>query len=404
MNETNLERSVLIVTYHFPPYGSVASLRAAYIAQLLAERGWTVHVLHAAPSRNDPRHEGWAEQLEAKGIERYSVVPSSKRLFSLGQRSLSTIRLRHWLRYPFLSAPDFYADWIDHALEGAERFFSGKPINIVLGIAPPLSSAQAADAIARRLDIPLAVDIGELLELVPYRAPSYNGRSPQQVIDLLLRRAAYTTVISRHQKEQILRRTDFLSHEDIGILPHQLCGEVPVTWQEGTHKQYTIVVAAEELHAAILRPLLKILRMHSWLSAVVIGDVAPSIRSAIGQWQLTDRVQIKQKISAEELDAAIAQSGAVVALATTWCSTPTSVVHRAVYAGKPVIIAGEYATTIAADLPQESVAVLPSVSPAALDAALTQLRNGKKPTRIVSDDREVFEREFSRRLGMVMKL
>src|SRR6266571_3575747 len=52
---TSGDRRLLVISYHFPPDGSVGGLRWAGIAKYLARLGWDVCVLTAAPP---PRRNG----------------------------------------------------------------------------------------------------------------------------------------------------------------------------------------------------------------------------------------------------------------------------------------------------------------------------------------------------------
>ncbi|MCX8052088.1 MAG: hypothetical protein N3B17_09385 [Chlorobi bacterium] len=399
MNDRRLERSVLVVAYHFPPHASAASVRAVQLAELLAEREWAVRVLHAAPATHDARHHGWAEMLDQRGIERFVAPPSRKRLPSVaagkpfGSWAMSLLRRR------LSTAADFFADWIETAVAAAARILDEYPVNIVLGIAPPLSAALAAEAIARRWQLPLAVDFGEIVELIPHRTPSYDGRNHEDTVEQLLRSAQYASVISRRQKELLLRRCDFLTHEEIGILPH--AEPMPSNDRHARTSHRQLLLVGEELPMSVLRPLLKVLQNEQGYRLRIAGSLPPSLPRLLQKWQLTERVELDATVTLASLDRWIEGSDAAVVLATPQATTPTAVAWRIATGGVPILAVGEYASTLAEELPPESVVVSRSLDPKSMRAAIEKLCSIAPAVRQRDD---VLDREFSRRLGMAMKL
>lgn len=397
MSQHQLERSILIVAYHFPPLTTAASFRAAHIAMLLAEREWNVCVLHAAPSYEDPTDAAWAAELQARGIEPVAIEPIM--VPTLARHSMLLVRLMHVLRGPFRGVSDHYARWEYHAFHAAERRARQKPFNLVLGIVPPLSVASTAETIARKLGVPFALDLGERLNLLAHRAPSYAGRSQESMIEYLLRKAFYVTVTSRREKELLLRRFDVLTHEEIGILPHRL--QTPSV-NAKLHEGRRLLFVADEIATALVRPVLAAIRNQQNLQLRIAGRAPKSLGKLINAWQLGYRVHYVAGLTPNLLDEWIATSDGAIALATRWCSTPTSVVERIVGAGLPLLAIGELAQAMAGDLPTESIFVAPKARASAVKDALARLLEQELGTPRQQDD--AYEREFSRRLGMVMKL
>jgi hypothetical protein len=397
MSQRQLERSILIVAYHFPPIAAAACLRAAHVAALLAEREWNVCVLHAAPGRDDPTDAAWAAELEECGIERVAIEPVA--VPSLARHSMLRVWLMHGVRSPFRAASDYYARWEQQALIAAEQRARQKPFNLVLGIAPPLSVAHAAEVIARRLGVPFALDLGERLDLLAHRAPSYAGRSQESTLGYLLRKAFYVTVTSRRQKEQLLRRFDVLTHDEVGILPHRGQLPAPNAYGDGGRR---LVLVADEIATALVRPILATVRNQQTLKLSIVGRAPKSLGKLLSSWQLGEHVRHVSGLTSSYLDEWIASSDGALALATRWCTTPSSVIERIVGAGLPLLAIGELAPAMVADLPNERICITPKITTPAVRSALSRLLEMQRGEPRQQD--ESFEREFSRRLGMVMKL
>ncbi len=399
MSEQQLDRTVLLVAYWFPPHARASSIRAAQLARILAGREWRVLVLHADMRRDDVQDAAWAEALEQVGIERYTAAPSRKSLPSLGRRSLSAVLLSRMLRQPFQTAPDYYSDWIESALHAAERIIRQQTVNLVLGVAPPLSAALAADAIARRWNIPFALDIGETIELIPHRAPSYAGRNQASSLEQLLRSALYASVPSRQEKEQLLRHYDFLTHEEIGILPYEDANHTAQTLP-GQGRRLAVVL--EEADPSLLRPLLKVLRSEPQYHLQIATDISPVFERILEKWQLTSRVSVNRILTPVSLDRWLTDSDTLIAYATRMQATPSAIVHRAVSLQRRVLAIGEHAALFTMANPTDSICVVRSNSASAIAAALGSMQ--PVPPSSVQTRDDVLEREFSRRLGMVMKL
>ncbi|MCX7930567.1 MAG: hypothetical protein N2663_07600 [Chlorobi bacterium] len=398
MSQQRLERSVLIVAYHFPPHATAASMRAVQLAELLAQREWAVHVLHAAPAEYQPQAAQWADRLDECGIERYTTAPSYARVLSVAAGKPMAIWSARLLRRPFRTAADFFDDWIDAALAKAEHLLNQQHINIVLGIAPPLSAALAAEAIARRWNVPLAVDFGEIIELVPHRLPSYQGRNHEETVHQLLRSALYASVISRREKEQLLRRCDFLTHEEVGILPHADAVEAP---SHTSAEHCRLLLLGDELPMSVLRPLLKLVQRNSSYRLRIAATVPPSLGKLLQKWHLSDRVELAIEVTTDALDRWFGDSDVALAIATAHVTTPSVMVHRACSAGIPVLITGEYAPLLASLVPPEQVVVERLLQPATFGSTLEKI-SIRRSVRVQTDD--TLAREFSRRLGMAMKL
>jgi hypothetical protein len=399
MSDRQLDRTVLMVSYCFPPHARASSIRAAQIARILAARQWRVLVLSAEPDPDEARDFVWLQELEQLGIECYTAPASRTRLPSLGRHGRAAIRLARMLRQPFHTAPDYFHDWIDSASRVAERIIREHTVNLILGLAPPISAARAADVIARRWSIPLAIDLGEAIELIPHRAPSYDGRNHHDHIEALLRSALYATVPTRGEKEHLLRRYEFLTHEELGILPFEQA-EPRAPAHHGPVQ--SLVVVAEELDTALVRPLLGVVRANQHYHVRIAAETQPSLAKLIHKWRISDRVTIEHGITPQLLDEWFAGQTALVAYATSMRTVPSAVVYRAAQFGVPIVAVGEYASSLVASGVAQQLRVVSTNATKAIAEAIAQLPPRQVLPPPERDDS--LEREFSRRLGMVMKL
>ena len=94
-NETGRERSLLLLTYHFPPSRAVGALRWQKFANYVAERGWALDVITLDPSSIENLDDDRLRELPP-GIRLFGVPEARSRVHSLVRPLLATRRA--WLR------------------------------------------------------------------------------------------------------------------------------------------------------------------------------------------------------------------------------------------------------------------------------------------------------------------
>jgi glycosyltransferase involved in cell wall biosynthesis len=157
-------RRLLVITYHFPPDGSVGGLRWGGLAKYLARGGWEVHIVTAAaqplqhpsgvlvhsprPSRtlNDLYNE-WATRIRARSGPPASAAPlavaaatshpaeppGTSGMLGRMRRNLSTA----------LAFPDYGRGWIVPAARTARALLREQPFDAVVTSGPPHSAHLA---------------------------------------------------------------------------------------------------------------------------------------------------------------------------------------------------------------------------------------------------------------------
>ena len=159
-------RRVLVITYHFPPDGSVGGLRWAGFSKYLARRGWEVHVVTAALSdaptaspgvvvHRCPRRKTLNDHynmtvVQRRGANRGAAAPHEG-------ATPTSLGAPHPLRQPFswlrkglgtsLAFPDVGRGWIVRAGMAARALVRQQGFAAVISSGPP-HSAHLAGLIA----------------------------------------------------------------------------------------------------------------------------------------------------------------------------------------------------------------------------------------------------------------
>ena len=167
---------VLIITYHFPPRPTVASLRPLGLAKYLPEFGWQAVILTAAlPGRPNPQFE------VVETPRRDSTVLSwGKRLFKLDTEQtlmVQTAQLKKKLRIKserspldvLLAAvgevtayPDPQKGWRAYAVEAGKDILRQQDIKAMISSSPPVTSHVIARKLKDEFKIPWVADFRDL--------------------------------------------------------------------------------------------------------------------------------------------------------------------------------------------------------------------------------------------------
>ncbi|MGD9602562.1 MAG: glycosyltransferase [Gammaproteobacteria bacterium] len=135
------DRSILIVSYYFPPYRSVyGTQRISKFAKFLSRRGWNITVLSTTPEPD--------QIIDDQEIERESIA-----IVRLPQATI-----RSDLKNRGMFVPDDYFQWESVAAETAVRLIKEKQISLVLSTAPPYTNLVVGTLAARKTGLPHIVD------------------------------------------------------------------------------------------------------------------------------------------------------------------------------------------------------------------------------------------------------
>ncbi len=238
-------RDVLMVANDFPPVGGAGVQRSLYFAKYLPEHGWRPVVLTvrgvAYPTK-DPtlldelppcveivrteslelRRLLWrlrrfrARSPTAGPTDGAGAGTSSRRLRELGRG------LRRWL-----FVPDDRLLWAPFALRAALRHAHSRPVHAVYATLPAYSSGPLGQIVARRLGVPLVLDLRDPWTLDPYfPAPTaLHAWLNRRFEASCLQAAARIVVISPEMRRRLLVAYPDLSPDRVRVITNGFDGE-----------------------------------------------------------------------------------------------------------------------------------------------------------------------------------
>ena len=163
------ERTVLILTYHFPPTPSVGTVRMGGLTRYLPEFGWSTVVVTPRAGRVDPPTwlvETGDADLTA-GIKRMLRVRSDAALKDAIAGASSPLARPKSARVvdlvkALVAIPDTNRGWIRIAARAASRQVAEGRFGAILSTSPPPSAHVAASRVAARSRLPWVADLRDL--------------------------------------------------------------------------------------------------------------------------------------------------------------------------------------------------------------------------------------------------
>lgn len=156
-------RRLLMVCYHFPPLGGIASLRALRFARHLPETGWEPVVLTPARGRYVlDAGLGWAGRTERTATleprrTSHAVSGSSPGGASTGLATTLRRALSTWLYFP-----DGHVGWYPFALQAGRRLLHERRFDAIFSSAYPVTAHLVARQLKRESGLPWVAEFRDL--------------------------------------------------------------------------------------------------------------------------------------------------------------------------------------------------------------------------------------------------
>ncbi|MCD4723382.1 MAG: glycosyltransferase family 4 protein [Bacteroidales bacterium] len=218
-------KSVLILTYYWPPAGGPGVQRWLKFAKYLEEFGWRAHILTV----RDGTYSALDEQLLKEVPEGIPVYKTRSRdpfriynmlkgkkdgsvsvaLININKEKSLLDRLSMYIRSNFF-IPDARKGWIPFAYKEAMKIISDKNIDMIVTTGPPHSTHLAGLKIKRKIGIKWLADLRD-----PWTTVYYNDMLPRteatkrkdkKYEDYVLGNADVLTVVSPGMKKEFSDR------------------------------------------------------------------------------------------------------------------------------------------------------------------------------------------------------
>ncbi len=218
-------RSVLLVTYYFPPSGGPGVQRMLKFTKYLPDFGWRPVVLTVREDAEYPVRDAslWADVPEATRVVRtgitefyrlYRGLAKPAEPLDISTRARSRGILARTLRQirAGLFIPDGRAGWIPHALVPGRRLAREEGVRAILSSGPPFTALLIGGALGRMTRLPWIADFRDPWTRAPFypERPGIARRIDERCERWVVRNAARTLAVNREILADFLDRYEGL--------------------------------------------------------------------------------------------------------------------------------------------------------------------------------------------------
>lgn len=217
---------VLFISYYFPPMGLSGVQRSLKFAKYLKQFNWEPTVLTAGNTgyfAHDNSLMKEAEEAQIR-IERVGGKDLHSKLAKKGTIKMPRESFRKVLSSisKTVFIPDNKKSWSNQAYLKAKEILKNEEYDAIFVSCPPFSSFMTAVKLKKEFDLPLFVDYRDLwygnqFEFMPtpYHTMKHKNYEYQS-----LKAADRIIAVNRRVKEALIKQYEFLTFEDINIIPH----------------------------------------------------------------------------------------------------------------------------------------------------------------------------------------
>jgi glycosyltransferase involved in cell wall biosynthesis len=216
------KRNILYISYYFPPMGLSGVQRTTKFVKYLPDYGWKPHVLTITPESFYAFDGSLMDDFDGRDIQIHRTASKSKKRGKVRKFPSYFVQKTGRFILNFVFQPDSKIRWKKSALELGKRIIEENDIQAIIATAPPFTDFLIAHELSDKFDIPFIIDYRDSWVDNPfhyYPTPFHKNYS-LKLEDKILKYANHIVVITRQEKEKLLQKYKYISHQDISIIPH----------------------------------------------------------------------------------------------------------------------------------------------------------------------------------------
>ncbi len=222
-------KKILLVSFYFPPFLNMRSIRASKIAKYLEREGWEVFVLTADRLNLD---RALPVEADEKRIIRVSFDDKNVSLFPLKLKKSKILRR-------FFNYQDRFLKWCFRALNVGRKILNREKISLILSFSPPYPSHILASKLSKEFNLPWIGEFGDLWSENYYLKRIFPLSILEKFLEkVFIKRASSLISVSKN----ISKRLEKIHKKEIFLFPHLFDDEdykINVPPQENFTLSYT---------------------------------------------------------------------------------------------------------------------------------------------------------------------
>ena len=218
---------VLVIAYYYPPMGLSGVQRTLKFTKYMKRFNWEPTVITAGNVAYFAHDVGLLKEAEEAGVR--IIRTEAFDLNSMIGKKYGTVNMpKEYLRKLYSKftktffIPDNKRSWAKRAYRTAQDILMKEKFDIIYATIPPYSSFMYAAKLKKEFKIPLFVDYRDLWlgnHFAFYPSPYHRNRHKKLEYEAL-HASDKIIAINRRIKEKLLTTYQFLTFDDIQIIPH----------------------------------------------------------------------------------------------------------------------------------------------------------------------------------------
>ena len=217
---------VLVIAYYFPPMGLSGVQRTLKFIKYMKGNNWEPVVLTVSSTGYYAHDSSLMDEAEKANIRivRVNGKEINSKLSNFGTVKMPPEYIRKTLSLisKTFFIPDNKIGWAKNAIKEARNILSKEKFNLIFVSAPPFSAVNMAVKLKKEFDIPLIIDYRDLWygnQFGFYPTPLHTYLHKKMEYKAL-KASDRVIATNRKMKEKIIDNYQFLTFEDIFIIPH----------------------------------------------------------------------------------------------------------------------------------------------------------------------------------------
>ncbi len=218
--------NALILAYYYPPMGLSGVQRTLKFTKYMPKFNWQPTVITTGKTAYYAHDFELLKEAEKAGviIKRTESFDPNSLLKKMGTVKMPNEKLRKLMSNASktLFIPDNKKFWSNKAYRFASSILKSQQFDVLFVSIPPFSSFTAAAKLKKRFQIPLIVDYRDSWHgnQFAFNPTPYHSYKHKRLEDSALRAADKIIVVNRMIKENLLKTFQFLTFDDVVIIPH----------------------------------------------------------------------------------------------------------------------------------------------------------------------------------------
>jgi glycosyltransferase involved in cell wall biosynthesis len=232
-----LDKKLLIIAYHFPPFAASGTFRTLSWSRLLAKRGWDITVLttkNPQPPLDNHLLEGIPDSIRIQrtpcmnpieGLSRIWIrkksqsrnsIPLSNEHVSLKESK----SLKDWLSW-WLQIPDNRISWLPYTLKQALQVIKENKMSLIYSTSPFTTAHLIALLTKKICKIPWVADFRDPWRANPFRKIPYRSvdKWDEFLESSTMKQADHIICVTENMKNDFINRYPF-TREKISYIPN----------------------------------------------------------------------------------------------------------------------------------------------------------------------------------------